>query len=88
MAEGISVSDDPRYAPAGAARECPQGAPRRLLHEIEDVLEALWPTVEGIRNLPLGRIFGEVKEGPQHRATPAEGRNHVVVILVRGEDVV
>src|SRR5215211_1914409 len=59
-----------------------------LVHQLEDVVEALGAAVVGVRNFGLRRVRGEVEEGTDHGAPPAEGRDHMIVFLVQGEDVV
>jgi hypothetical protein len=53
------------------------------------MLEAFRPTVERIRDLPLGPIGGKVEEGPSlGTALLAEGSYRPVVLLVHRQDVV
>src|SRR5215218_8200317 len=59
-----------------------------FVHQIEDVVEALGAAVVGVRNFGLRRVRGEVEKGTDHGAPPAEGRDHMIVFLVHGEDVV
>src|SRR4028119_1147254 len=61
----------------------------RRLDEVEYMLEACRPTVERIRDLPLGPIRGKVEEWPSlGTALLAEGSHRPVVLLVHRQDVV
>src|SRR5215210_16803 len=61
---------------------------RRLLHEVEDAIEAVRAAIVGVRHLTLRRALREVEEGPDDGVAVAEGRDGPVVVLVHGEDVV
>src|SRR5215210_1457984 len=61
---------------------------RGLLHQIQHPLEAVGAAVVGVRNFGLRRVRGEVEEGTDYGAPPAEGRDHMIVFLVHREDVV
>ena len=61
---------------------------RSLLHEIQDVVEALGSTVVRIGDLPLRRVRRKVQEGTDHGAPPAKASNRPVVLLVHRDDVV
>jgi len=61
---------------------------RRILHQVEYVLETIGTAVIRVRHLRLRRVRGEVEEGTDHRAATAEGGNREVVVLVHGKDIV
>src|SRR5215203_1024528 len=65
-----------------------QEALRGLLHEVEDVLEAIGAAVVGIGHCRLRGVRSEIEEWPHHGATPAKSSNRPVVLLVHREDVI
>jgi hypothetical protein len=62
---------------------------RRLLDEIQDVLEALGTAVEGVRDLRFGTFWSVVQKGPDLGAVlPAKCGYRLVVLLVHRQDIV
>src|ERR671916_1897324 len=60
-----------------------------LLNEIQHVLEALRPAIEGVGDLGFRTARGVVEEGPDHGgALPAEGSDRSVVLLVHRKNVI
>src|ERR671916_287110 len=61
---------------------------RCLFYQIEDVLETLGAAAVRVRDLAFRCVWGEVKEGPDHRTATAQRGDRPVVLLVHREDVV
>src|ERR687894_2245707 len=68
--------------------DVPDQTLRRLLHEVEDALEAVRAAVVRVGNLALRRALGEVQEGAHHGVSPAQGGDFPEVLLVHGQDVI